>query len=650
MALPAPTLDDRRFQQLVDDAKRHVQQHCPRWTDHNVSDPGITLIEAVASMTEQLIYRLNRVPDRQYIKFLELLGVTLFPPTAARVPMTFWLSAAQPDSVKVPAGQQVSTVRTEADEAITFETVRDLSIIPASLQGVGSMIEGGKLRDMNRFLGGEGFHCFDAVPKPGDALYVALTDAVPSCALVLRFECEIEGAGVDPKWPPLAWEAWDGEKWTACDVESDDTGGLNKNGDLILHVPETHAVLVLENDRAGWIRGRVTPPEPKQRPYAFSPLIKGLSAFTIGGTVEAMNAELVEAEDLGVSDGAAGQRFPLQQGPVVPSDQPPIVEVSTVDGWVEWMLVSEFSTSTDEDLHYAIDQSAGEVQFGPAVRLSNGEFRQFGAIPAKGSRIRIRRYRVGGGQRGNVSKGMIRTLRSSIPYVARVENRRPAQGGVDAESLDNAKLRGPIELRTRRRAVTAEDFEHVAREAAPEAARIRAVAAGDGRDGKDRGGVRVLVVPNVASTAGRLDWEQLDPPAETLKTIRDRLEERRVIGSRILVGPPLYKGVTVVARLRARARRDPASLRDIALERLFTYLNPVIGGPDYNGWPFGRPVNLGEIFGVLQAIPGTELVEDVRLFAADPVTGKRGQATQRIELEPHSLVFSYQHQVLVDPS
>ena len=62
MALPVPNLDDRRFQDLVDDAKRLVQQRCPEWTDHNVSDPGVTLIELFAWMTDQLVYRLNRVP------------------------------------------------------------------------------------------------------------------------------------------------------------------------------------------------------------------------------------------------------------------------------------------------------------------------------------------------------------------------------------------------------------------------------------------------------------------------------------------------------------------------------------------------------------------------------------------------------------
>ena len=88
MTLPAPNLDDRRFQDLVDDAKRLVQRRCPEWTDHNVSDPGITLIETFAYVVDQVLYRLNRVPERSYVTFLELMGVELFPPSAARVPVT----------------------------------------------------------------------------------------------------------------------------------------------------------------------------------------------------------------------------------------------------------------------------------------------------------------------------------------------------------------------------------------------------------------------------------------------------------------------------------------------------------------------------------------------------------------------------------
>src|SRR5438132_12841556 len=102
MALPVPSLDDRRFQDLVDDAKRMVQQRCPEWSDHNVSDPGVTLIETFAFMVDQLLWRLNRVPDRVYVTFLELLGMRLYPPSAARAELTFWLSGIRSDPLTVP--------------------------------------------------------------------------------------------------------------------------------------------------------------------------------------------------------------------------------------------------------------------------------------------------------------------------------------------------------------------------------------------------------------------------------------------------------------------------------------------------------------------------------------------------------------------
>jgi len=109
MGLPAPNLDDRRFQGLVDDAKRLVQQRCPEWTDHNVSDPGVTLIETFAYMTDLLLYRLNQVPDRIFLSYLDLLGVTLFPPTAARVDVTLRLSAPQAQQAAPAASAEPAT-------------------------------------------------------------------------------------------------------------------------------------------------------------------------------------------------------------------------------------------------------------------------------------------------------------------------------------------------------------------------------------------------------------------------------------------------------------------------------------------------------------------------------------------------------------
>jgi predicted phage baseplate assembly protein len=647
MALTAPNLDDRRFQDLVDDAKRLIAQRCPEWTDHNVSDPGVTLIESFAWMTDQLLYRLNRVPDRQYVTFLDLLGVRLFPPTAARTALTFWLAAPQPGSVRIPARTQAGTVRTESEEAIVFETTVDLEIVRTTLERVMSTVDGKVYRDHSETLSKRTrFYCFDTVPTPGDALYVGLSDAAPRCAVTLRFRCEIDGVGVDPDRPPLVWEAWNGDEWTACTLERDETGGLNRDGDIILHLPADHAASIIDRQRAGWIRGRVVEPEADQPTYSASPSIGGLTAFTIGGTVDAVNAELVDVDDLGTSEGVPGGRFSLRRRPVVPGDSDPILEVSEDGGeWEEWSLVEDFAVSGPGDRHFTLDAAAGELRLGPAVRSADGGIERHGAVPPQGARLRLRGYRAGGGERGNVAARAVSVLRSSIPYVARVENRRTAAGGVDGETLENAKVRGPMLLRTRGRAVTTEDFENIAFDAAPEVARVKAVAAGGGADA---GSVRVLVVPSATVGEGRLRFEQLVPDDTTLQRITDRLEETRVIGARVIVEPPIYRGVTVVARLRSRPRANPTRLQEGALDALFGYLDPISGGPDGTGWPFGRPVTSGELHAVLQKLRGSEMVEDLRIFGADPVTGQRGQATNRLELEPTALVFSYEHQVLVE--
>src|SRR6476619_1139126 len=101
MGLVTRNLDDRKFQDIVDEAKKRINASCPEWTDHNVSDPGITLVELFAWMTEMTLYRLNQVPEKNYIKFLELLGFKLHEPMSAHTLVTFYLSAAQAGDVKI---------------------------------------------------------------------------------------------------------------------------------------------------------------------------------------------------------------------------------------------------------------------------------------------------------------------------------------------------------------------------------------------------------------------------------------------------------------------------------------------------------------------------------------------------------------------
>ena len=108
MPLAAPNLDDRTFAQIVAEAKTLIPRYTPEWTDFNESDPGITLVQLFAWMTDMLIYRLNRVPDRNYVEFLRLLGIELQPAQPASVELTFTLARNDLDSVMVPKGTQIA--------------------------------------------------------------------------------------------------------------------------------------------------------------------------------------------------------------------------------------------------------------------------------------------------------------------------------------------------------------------------------------------------------------------------------------------------------------------------------------------------------------------------------------------------------------
>ncbi|MFF2147850.1 putative baseplate assembly protein [Kitasatospora sp. NPDC058190] len=644
MALPSPNLDDRRFQQLVDEAKRYVQQRAPEWTDHNVSDPGVTLIETFAYLVDQLLYRLNRVPEKNYSAFLDLLGVRLFPPAAARAEVDFWLSAPQPETVLLRAGTEVSTLRTETDDAVVFSTTDDLPIVPSSLDRLVTVSASGEQSDRTaRLADGADVPCFQPRPVAGDAMLFALPAVVPRCILIVRLDSRVEGVGVDPRQPPLAWEVWDGARWIGCETGSDTTGGLNRPGEVVVFVPAGHTASVVAGRRAGWLRCRVTEPQPGQPFYSESPTIRRAEVFTVGGTATVVHAQTVTDAPLGSSEGVAGQRFRLARPPVLLDGGPPAVEVAAGEGWERWTVVEHFGDSSPTDRHVVLDATTGEFLFPPAVREPDGSLRAFGAVPPKGARLRVPHYRTGGGIAGNVARGTITVLRSSVPYIARVDNREAARGGVDGETVENAKLRAPHQLRLQERAVTAGDFELIARQAAPSAARISCVPAGGG----DAGAVRVLVVPDaVADDGDRLRFEQLIPDEQVLAAVATALDERRLIGTRILVQPPAYQGVTVVARLTTRAA-DPDRVREAVLAALYRYLNPLRGGADGKGWPFGRAVQYGEVFAVLQRVAAVAGVEELRLFPADPITGRRGAPAERVEVPPDALVFSHQHQVVV---
>jgi predicted phage baseplate assembly protein len=78
--IPNLNLDDRTYQDIVNEAIRLIPHYCPEWTNHNPTDPGMALVELFAWMTEMTIYRLNKVPEKTYLALIDLLGMSMIPP------------------------------------------------------------------------------------------------------------------------------------------------------------------------------------------------------------------------------------------------------------------------------------------------------------------------------------------------------------------------------------------------------------------------------------------------------------------------------------------------------------------------------------------------------------------------------------------
>ncbi|HET9691640.1 MAG TPA: putative baseplate assembly protein [Acidimicrobiales bacterium] len=648
MTLPAPELDDRSFQDIVDEAKRLIPRYCPEWTNHNLSDPGVALIELFAWMSEMIMFRLNQVPDRLYTKFLDLVGISPFPPAVARTELTFWLTAIMDVPVVIPAGTEVTTsaAATPGDGAVVFSTTEAVTIgqpemvaAKTSLAADTAMVA--DVWDDLRYDGAQ-VTCFGSL-TPGDAVYLGMRTSVAGAMLRLAVAAGIEGIGVSPTDPPIVWEVWSGEAWLACRVDTDTTGGLNRNGHVLLQVPRASAPLSLGGTSAHWVRCRLLRPRDGQAPYQASPRLASVRVDVLGGVASAEHASAMPAESLGRSVGIPGQSYTVSRPPVLPRREGEVVRVVTAERSEDWTEVRDFTGSGPGDRHYTLDDATGTVTFGPSVRYPDGRVRQHGAVPSDGAEITITGYRHGGGADGNVGSGTLTVLRTSVPYVDRVTNQHPATGGVDAESPANAKLRGPMTLRTGQRAVTAVDFERLTLEASNEVARVRCLPPTE-----VTAPVRLLVVPDVR---GRPDEQRIDDYALSdalCARITGHLEPRRLLGTTVELGTPFYQGVTVAALISSLPGRPAELVRQRALDALYRFINPLIGGPGGDGWAFDTDLNAAPLAELLEAIEGVERVEEVLLFEYDLRTGQRsGPGREVIRLDRQSLFLSARHQVVV---
>jgi hypothetical protein len=129
MPLPSPNLDDRDFRSLLEDARSRIAQAAPEWTDLSPHDPGMVLLELFAYLTETMLYRLNRLPDKVYVELLRLMGVRLQPPAAARAGLRFSREKADDRPLAIPGGTRVAPGRTGGSgEAPLFTTLRPAEI------------------------------------------------------------------------------------------------------------------------------------------------------------------------------------------------------------------------------------------------------------------------------------------------------------------------------------------------------------------------------------------------------------------------------------------------------------------------------------------------------------------------------------------
>jgi predicted phage baseplate assembly protein len=649
------SLDDRTFQDLVNEARTRIAQACPEWTEHNVSDPGITLIELFAWMTELTIYRLNRVPDKLHVALLELLGIRLDPPSAATVDVRFRLTGPAQESVPIPVGStEVGTPRTASDESIVFQTTEDFTIAPLRPQAY-VLSRDGQVSDVAVADGYARPHgaeqlAFSSPPAPGDALHLGF-DA-PIGRLLMRVEVEASqarGAGVDPSDPPLRWEVSAGDsEWLPAEVLEDLTGGFNYgSGSVELQLPERSAIQLLAGQRLHWIRCRIdelTASGTQGATFTHAPEIYAITASPIGALLRAGHSARASAETIGVSDGTPGQVFPLRTSPVLPLGPDETLEVQDPDtgAWATWEEHESFASSGASDHHFSVDLVAGHVEFGPAIRETDGAWTQYGAVPPKGATLRFTGYRHGGGRVGNVAPATLTVLKSALAGIDTVVNPRAAVGGVDAESLISARQRAAMEIRSRYRAVTAEDYEFLAGEASPRVARALCLPPRDG------GPVTLHLLPRVNPADRRLELEELVPDEPLYTTVAAYLDERRTIGTTVQLLPVRFRGVSVVVNLQAAPSADVRRVEEDVAHALYTYLNPLIGGSAHGrgeGWPFGRPLNQGELYGVVHAIDGVEFVKILRVYETNVYTGEQDPkpAGSHVELEPDELLASGQH-------
>ena len=649
MPLVAPNLDDRKFADIVAQAKTLIPRYAPEWTNFNDSDPGMTLVQLFAWMTEILVYRINQVPNLNYIKFLQLLGIELAPAQPALANLTFSLARPDLSYAIVPQGTQVAA-SSDGNKPIVFETDTSLIAIGPALTAIQSYdgLSYSNVTSRNN-ANGQWFYPFGQNAQAGSALMLGFSATVAFPAQQVDLAVGLRDNMLVPEvmkcggtLPPpaiLAWEYWDGSTWEPLSLSSDGTRSFTQNGHIVFTGPGSFvqaAPMGKVTTSFYWIRARIV-----STSYDNSPQL----ASILTNTVQATQAVTISDEVLGGSDGTPNQVFTTANNPIVVL--PTAIAVTNLDGtrvkvtslrlevdegqgFVVWQQVDDFFASNTDDAHFVLDRTTGQVTFG------DGEH---GRIPgvnlaSPSDNIVARSYRYGGGSQGNVAALSITQIQTSTPSINAVTNYAAAQGGTEEESVANAKLRASQALQANDRAVTGSDFEYLATQA-PAANVIRAHALPlfhpNFPNGQVPGVVTVVVVPNSSVP-------NPTPNQTTLTAVCNYLDLHRLLTTEVFVMGPTYRKIKVQASLIVQPGSDLATVQNEAVAALNNFFSTLTGGPNGTGWPFGGEIYYSDVYRLLIAIDGVQrVVTDQLILILD---NQRQQLCHDVPINASELLYN----------
>jgi predicted phage baseplate assembly protein len=637
--LVAPNLDDRTWDDLVAQARDLIPRYAPHWTDHNPSDLGITLIELFAFLVEGLAYRLNQVPEKNYVAFLNLLGVTRDPQTPAKTFLTF--TAQQGQVVTVPRGQQAQTEGSETESPVVFETDRDVVVLPITLKNV--VLLDANYHDISSRLA--------AAPAAGRVIAIA---AGATVTLALGFDAASREP-IDLEWlfsSPLVanqkvtWRYSNAAAapgvWPEIPAEGR-AARLEHDGVSRLQVPSTGAAAWGPQKPGAWgvaaADGETILTEER---HWLAVQISNVTAKPLDLAVDRILFNSVPAhaaltvlvpEELGVSDGTPFQLFSLANRPLfrVPDHENPYRDLDVKVGGVSWKRVDELPA--DEVEVFRVDPVGGDISFGnfdPVRKTGRGR------TPPVGSRITATYRYVDGGLRTNVGPQRVNALRTPVQKITGVTNFGASFGASDEEPIDETLRRAPEMLKVRDRAVTADDYEYLAREASTDVAIVRCLTPrrhdranlpnwnlNDAWNfaGMPRfpGRVFVIVVPDI----GRQDIAAIprpQPSRDLLDEVQAYLTLRQPLTARLTVTGPRYLPIIVTAKIlvfqSAVAKGLIRDARQVATEvrtRLQRFLHPKVGGPDGTGWQVGQNVFLPDVVRAVMPSDQIGFVSELKL-------------------------------------